>query len=181
MKIYRWLRDWGLPALGAGALSFGAGHVASAMNLPSVECSSQWQPHNLSCSAKDFVREIDDASSGLRWMLFRDASHPGGPGRLVSSAPRGNSKETRNRGSGLDRESQQGIDASGKVEIRTGDRLIVQEHTQRVDLQLEGTALTSASAGEALNVRLRFGGWTVRAIAVKPGQAKLVLQAEVRQ
>jgi hypothetical protein len=183
MKIYRWLRDCGLAVSGAGALGLGACQVTGAMNSPrpDVGCSSPWRSHNLSCSARDFVREIDDAGSGLRWTLLRDESHPGGPGRLVLNASRDSAKATQGRGSALNRESQQVIDTSRRVVIRTGDRLIVQEQTSRADLELEGTALTPAAAGEVLNVRLRFCGWTVRAIAVKSGQATLAPQAEVRQ
>ena len=31
----------------------------------------------------EIVREIDDPHSGDRWLLVRDASHPGGPGLLL--------------------------------------------------------------------------------------------------
>jgi hypothetical protein len=187
MKIYRWMRDCGLAALGVGALSFGSCQVAGALNLsrPDVDCSSPRRSNNFSCRARDFVREIDDAGSGLCWTLLRDESHPGGPGRLVLNASRDGAKETQSRGSALDRdsdrESQQVIDSSRRIVIRTGDHLIVQEQTSRSDLELEGTALAPAAAGEALHVRLRFGGWTVRAIAVKSGQATLAPRAEVRQ
>ena len=34
----------------------------------------------------EVLRTIDDLSTGKRWLLLRDESHPGGPGRLVLSA-----------------------------------------------------------------------------------------------
>jgi hypothetical protein len=65
--------------------------------------------------------------------------------------------------------------------IRAGDRLIVQEHTSFVDLELEGVALASAARGSALNVRLGVGGKTVRAMAVQPGIAWLMPVTELMQ
>jgi uncharacterized Zn-binding protein involved in type VI secretion len=34
----------------------------------------------------EVLRTIDDLSTGQRWLLLRDESHPGGPGRLVLSS-----------------------------------------------------------------------------------------------
>jgi flagella basal body P-ring formation protein FlgA len=57
--------------------------------------------------------------------------------------------------------------------IRAGDRLIVEEHTARVDVVLEARALNPAAAGSAFDVRLAIGGNRVRAIALGPGRAAL--------
>ena len=181
MKVDRWLCGCGLAAIWAGALSFAVGQGAGGSNLRGgdADSPSSLQVPSPGCNSKDFVREIHDAGSGLRWMLFRNDSHAGAPGRLVLNASRGNADETQGCASGLDQESLPGVDAFREVVIRAGDRLTIQEYTSRVDLRLEGVALTPAANGDAFNVRLRIGGRTVRAIALKPGKAMLAPQAEV--
>jgi hypothetical protein len=105
------------------------------------------------------VREIVDASTGTRWALVKDAAHPGGPGRLVA----GDSPLLRRQ-----------------VVIRAGDAVLVEEHTERVDLRLEAVALSPAAAGETIAVRLRSGGRTVQARAISPGRAELAAEGSWR-
>lgn len=180
MKILIWASNVGMAALWAGVLSIGAGQTAGGLGLSitDAECRSAARPCNHGCGSMDFVREIDDAGAGSRWMLFRDRNHPEGPGRLVLDVSRSAAEKLRDRESVLVREPLAPINAFRKVVIRAGDRLAIRERTSRVDLQLEGTALAPAAAGDFLNVRLRFGT-TVRAVAIKPGQAALT-PAEVR-
>ncbi len=64
--------------------------------------------------------------------------------------------------------------------IRAGDRLIVEEHTARVDAVLEARALTPAALGDAFDVRLTIGGNRVRAIAMGPGRAALQPMTGIR-
>ena len=57
--------------------------------------------------------------------------------------------------------------------IRSGDALIVAEHTAVVDARLEATSLGPAVAGAEFPARLRIGGKVVRVIALAPGRAEL--------
>src|SRR5215469_3362040 len=98
------------------------------------------------------VREFVDASNGVHWVLARDAAHPGGPGRLVAdSSPH----------------------VQRQVVIRAGDRVLVEEHTDRVELRLEAIALSPAATGETFAVRLRIGGKPVRVRARSAGHVEL--------
>jgi hypothetical protein len=116
----------------------------------------------------EIVREIDDPHTGERWLLMRNMEFPGGPGRFVLAT--------------ADRKVARG--ASGRLidqldeaqvipVIRTGDWLIVEEHTAVVDAILEARALNPASAGAPLDVRLTIGGNVVRVVALGPGRAAL--------
>jgi hypothetical protein len=116
----------------------------------------------------EIVREIDDPHTGDRWLLLRNDLIPGGPGRLVLVAAHRNlSGGAALRATGGRREAQ------FLPVIRAGDRLIVEEHTARVDAVLEARALNPAAPGTALNVRLTIGGNVVRALALGPGRAAL--------
>jgi flagella basal body P-ring formation protein FlgA len=64
--------------------------------------------------------------------------------------------------------------------IRSGDRLIVEEHTARVDAVLEARAMNPAAVGGALDVRLTIGGVVVRAVALGPGRAAFQTGSGVR-
>ena len=50
-------------------------HRAQADPRRRASCSAQRR-----ASRGEIVREIDDPHTGDRWLLVRDASHPGGPG-----------------------------------------------------------------------------------------------------
>ena len=121
------------------------------------------------------VREILDPHTGDRWMLVRDPVHPGGPGRLVLAtdltAIRRNAVAARMPALGSSSPFEQPA-------IRAGDRVIVEEHTAIVDAQLEGTALSPATGGASLAVRLTIGGRVVQVQAVGPGRAALLLRSE---
>jgi hypothetical protein len=114
------------------------------------------------------VREIDDPHTGDRWLLMRNELVPGGPGRLVLVAAHRNASA----GAAL-RAAEQAREAQNLPVIRTGDRLIVEEHTARVDAVLEARALNPAISGTSLDVRLAIGGNVVRVIATGPGRAIL--------
>jgi hypothetical protein len=115
------------------------------------------------------VREIDDPHTGQRWLLYRDSSHPGGPGRLVQAGSE----------SVLGRviEAQTGSAvAAGEppVILRAGDRVILEESTPRVEARLEAVALGPALEGAAVLVRLKLGGRIVSAVAVAPGRVAMI-------
>ena len=118
------------------------------------------------------VREIDDPHSGDRWLLMRNPTCPGGPGRLVLAAavPSG-ARQSRAEGSSP---------SPVLTVIHTGDRLIVEENTPLVAARLEAVALGPASPGSPLKVRLALGGRVVRAVALSAGRAAFAPQFEVR-
>jgi hypothetical protein len=118
--------------------------------------------------AAGLLREIDDPSSGTRWLLVRDQSNPGGPGRLELVTPESNPEALGTRAR---------VPLVAQIRpvpvIRAGDKLVVEEHSATTDAYLEGVALGPAVRGSALNVRLSIGGRMVRAVAVAPGRAAL--------
>jgi hypothetical protein len=108
------------------------------------------------------VREIDDPPSGVRWLLERDPSRPGGPGRLVP-APEAHEGAT----------TTLLKSAAALPVIRTGDRVIVEQSTPILDARLEAIALNPALTGSPLKARLIIGGRVVQALALGPGRAQL--------
>ncbi|MGO9638814.1 MAG: hypothetical protein ACLPSO_12855 [Terracidiphilus sp.] len=116
----------------------------------------------------DIVREIDDPHTGDRWLLVRNDLVPGGPGRLVLVAA-----HRKLSGGAILHPAGEAREAEILPVIRSGDRLIVEEHTARVDAVLEARALSPAALGSALDVRLAIGGNRLRAIALGPGRAAL--------
>ena len=116
------------------------------------------------------LREIDDRHTGIRWLLTQDPGHPAGPGRLVPG------QASSFAGSQL----TSAPSARLLPAILTGDRLIVEESTARVDARLEAVALGSAQVGSHFNVRLLIGGKVVRVVALGPGRAALVPQTRPR-
>jgi hypothetical protein len=109
-------------------------------------------------------REIDDPSTGERWLLLRNREFPGGPGRFVRVATSGNAA-----GGGSEPLASQ-LAAALPV-IRSGDRVVVEEHTAVVDAVLEARAMKPAAVGAAFEVRLSLGGRVVRVVALGPGRA----------
>src|ERR1035438_5187951 len=104
------------------------------------------------------VREIDDPHTGTRWLLMRDMSHPGGPGRLVQAEDAGN-RAAQNK------PEIEPYHAKFRPVLRAGDRLVVEENTPRVEARFEAVALGPAALGSVLAVRLTLGGKVVRAVA----------------
>jgi hypothetical protein len=151
-------------ALAACAQSPAVATGSGSQALLSLPGSDPYQ----SAATGEIVREIDDPHTGDRWLLVRNDQVPGGPGRLVLVAAHRN----RSAGAALGAESQTGTTQFLPV-IRAGDRLIVEEHTTRVDAVLEARALNPAAPGSALEVRLTIGGNVVRAVALGPGRAAL--------
>lgn len=117
--------------------------------------------------AAHVVRVVDDAATGNRWLLVRDAEHPAGPGRLVQV-----------EGGAASRAAGEGNPVARLFAIRAGDDVIAEEQTAVADVRLEAVALVQANAGDALQVRLRIGGRVVIARAISAGRVQL--QAEVR-
>jgi flagella basal body P-ring formation protein FlgA len=108
-----------------------------------------------------------DASTGVRWVLVKDAAHPAGPGRLIAD-----------RSTLLQRQVSTLLQR--QVLIRAGDWVLVEEHTENVDLRLEAVALSPAAVGCVFAVRLRIGGKVTQARAVAPGRAELAAEGKWR-
>jgi hypothetical protein len=149
-------------------------------------------------AAGDVVKEIDDPQNGNRWLLTRDPSRPGGPGllRLAGVAPGGAGQR---RGSAQGEPPHAAL-PPGPVSpepvlpepvlpepvlpepvlpvIRSGDRIILEQHTRVVDARLEAVAIGPARAGAAFSARLLMGGGMVRAVAISAGRALLAGETE---
>ena len=123
----------------------------------------------------EIVREIDDPHNGDRWLLLRNAEAPGGPGRLVRIAARANQSS-----SAIEPSVHPPEETLLPPVIHAGDRLIVEEHTARVDAQLEARALAPAAVGGALAVRLTIGGRVARVVALGAGRAAFQPETGVR-
>jgi hypothetical protein len=108
------------------------------------------------------VREIVDRQNGDRWLLMRDGKNPGGPGRLVRVPLAIKSAEAA------------GTEQQTPV-IHAGDRIVVEEHTPVAEAWLEAVAQAPALRGAGFWARLQIGGKLVRAVALGPGRAQLVV------
>jgi len=117
------------------------------------------------------LREIDDLSTGDRWFLERDVSHPGGPGLWMLIAARKAREET-----GVSRAGSGASNALTPV-IHAGDEVTVEEHSNILDARLQAVALGSAAAGAEFRARLKIGGIVIDAVALKPGYAVFAMES----
>lgn len=154
-----WACVTALPVFGQGAAESGS--------VAHIEVSSRAPASAAARPAGEVVREIDDPSNGDRWLLLRDASHPGGPGRLVLTARR-ESGQRRPESAGA---QPAVVRASVVPVIHAGELLVVEENTAIASARLEAVALAPAEIGAEFAARLRMGGKVVRAVALGPGRA----------
>ncbi len=117
-------------------------------------------------SGRDVIRKIEDPSTGDLWMLLRDHSRSGGPGRMVLAR------------SGHD-PVQQPVSDNERPIIQSGDAVAVEEHTPVVDVRLEAIALGPAAKGTRFRARLKIGGRVVQVVAVLPGRAVFAPESKV--
>lgn len=132
--------------------------VAAPDRMRVVAATAEAAPDNV-------LREIDDPSTGDLWLLLRDLSRTGGPGRLVLARPGAGTQRTADHG------PAQTASAGERPIIHSGDAVIVEEHTARVDARLEAIALGPAVNGAYFKARLKIGGRVLRVAAVSPGRA----------
>jgi hypothetical protein len=164
--------------------------LANGVVCGSGRCQSQMGRFSLASArsravdAKDpsaIIREIDDPSTGVRWALERDPTHPGGPGLLRqmqgspvrASSPGQTSKpgQTCNPGQTSSREQ---VGAPPRMpEIRAGDRIMIEEESATATVHLVGVAVGPASIGSDMLIRLFPGGSVLHAVAQGPGRATL--------
>ena len=146
---------------------------------PSADCSSDVNFSPALNTRYRALREIEDPSTHQRWLLIRDRERAAGPALFVKGlhcAPCAFfASGTINCGS-----SYQPPVRHVPV-MHAGDRVILSEHPEVSDAELESTALEPAAPGDALRVRLRFGGFTARAIATASGHATLSPAARTRR
>jgi hypothetical protein len=142
----------------------GLAHAGNGLHSVPLVMVSTAQPEPI---AGVVMREIDDAGSGVRWLLIQDPAHRGGPGRLVAVRfdPDGNGPQ------------RSAAFARPAPVIHAGDAVQVEEHSAVVDASLEAVALGSAIQGGPLKVRLKVGGRIVAAVALGPGRALLAQAA----
>jgi hypothetical protein len=177
----------------AGSLAvFGTtvfGQAAQVVDGSGTEIARCIPPHS------EVVREIDDPHTGDQWLLMRNDLNPGGPGRMVLMSLNPASAKISSKSPSPSRSHSAGTltgtltvasVARGQASqafhpvIRSGDLLIVEEHTAILDTSLEAVALAPAEAGAALNVRLKIGGKVLRALALSAGRAVLQPESGVR-
>jgi hypothetical protein len=128
-------------------------------------------------SGREILREIDDPSSGQRWLLVQDDAHPGGPGLLLLSGPQQERSGPNPAAGRITAASPAAAPAQADLPIvRSGDHVEIEEHSSTVDARLDAVALTPAWSGSAFRARLAIGGQVVRALALGPGRAAFAAQ-----
>ena len=130
----------------------------------------------------ELYREIDDPHTGDRWLLLRNEEFPGGPGRLVRVRAGQSAASGADEPIGVPRQLDQPAGQAAQLlpVIRSGDRVVVEEHTAVVDVVLEARALAPAAAGAVFVARLAIGGRVVRVVALGPGRAAFQPEKEAR-
>jgi hypothetical protein len=130
--------------------------------------------------AVEILREIDDPATGDRWLLVRDWSRPGGPGRLLLVA--GSPPAAQPTPGTANREAARELGGSALAApiIHAGDALVVEENTPVVEARLAATAVGPAARGAVLEARLAIGGKIVRVRALAPGRAALLPELEAQ-
>jgi hypothetical protein len=124
------------------------------------------------------VRAIEDGATGNRWLLVKDPSDRGGPGKMILVANLGEVARDDDSKCGAGNEPAEKCRRSVAkpemiVAIHAGEALVVEEHSPVVDARLQATALESAVVGSRFEARLKIGGKVVRAVALAPGKAEI--------
>jgi hypothetical protein len=180
MKMRVGLRIWltilaGIWALLVQGLGADGVRVSAQTVLSSPASIQDEQPET-----GTLVREINDPHNGDHWFLIRDSSRPGGPGRMVLAGA--TSEQARRQGANVASPAasrQLNVPRPIPV-IHSGDRVIIEEDTVRVDVRLQAVALGPAVNGSPLNVRLTIGGNVVRAVALGPGRVAFAPETAAR-
>lgn len=153
------IAGWLVAAFMGSACAQSAGPVAGTPDrIRIVAATAEAAPDNV-------LREIEDPFTGDLWLLLRDLSRTGGPGRLVLAHQQTGAPKTADHG------PAQTASAGERPIIHSGDAVIVEEHTATVDARLEAIALGPAVNGAYFKARLKIGGRVLRVAAVSPGRA----------
>lgn len=163
---------WGTAAkVGLLALAFMGNLCAQSANHAAADTAAARVAAPSSLDG-DVLREIDDPTTGNRWLVLRNPKHPAGPGRVVLTQPRTNYRERNSQATQPVRTEQGPI-------IRTGDVVTVEEHTPLLDLRLQAVALEPSLTGAYFTARLKIGGKVMRVMALAPGRAVFGPESEV--
>ena len=117
------------------------------------------------------LRSFDDPGTGERWYLLRNSRHPSGPGKLIHRKLH-ESPDQRFHSPCAPINPKNN---SAPLVIHAGERIVVEHHGSNLEAGLEATALTGASARGPLDVRLKFGGRLMHAVALGPGRAEMLI------
>jgi hypothetical protein len=124
------------------------------------------------------IRLIRDPHTALHWLLERDPARPGGPGRMILLGEKDSSQMESH---GTARQISEINLSTPRQVIRSGDRLVIEEHSAVVEARFECVALGPAIEGQEFRARLAIGGKMVRAVAIAPGLAVFAPDAGRRQ
>ncbi len=145
-----------------------------------------------SAAVQEAVKEIDDPAIGDRWLLVKDAGHPGGPGRLVKVSGMGDAleadatakpvKEVRRKQSAtVAMPGATAIVPPKKVIVHGGQRIVVEQNSPVLTARFEAVALEPAVKGQRIEARLGFNKRRVWVIVLGPGRAELAPMDERAQ
>ena len=123
--------------------------------------------------------EIDDPSTGCRWILLSNAAHPEGPGRMVLVGGPAVGREPVTVRSAHSTEEYPRDEMPQPV-IHAGGTVVVEEDSPVVDARLAAVALSRARPGEEFRARLKIGGNVIRARAIDSVRAALVNKREAQ-
>ena len=119
------------------------------------------------------LRIAADTTSVFRcWILVKGTSVGGGPGKWLEE-PFGACEPAQSDNRSIVPSSDTKR-AGAKPIIRAGERLLVEQNSERVQARLQATALEPAALGAILRVRFRSGGSPVQVVAIAPGHASLI-------
>jgi hypothetical protein len=164
------IAGWLVLAMAGSACAQSPGSVAASLDTMRRGAATPEIAHYADGEA---LQEIEDPSTGNRWLLLRDLNRPAGPGRLVLTR-QGNSPWTREGNGAVPL-----VSAGAGPFIHTGDALLVEEHTPVADTRLEAVALGPAVKGTYFRARLKIGGKVARVMAIAPGRAVFGPESEV--
>jgi hypothetical protein len=154
-----------------GAFAILSGYAAFCFAQPSVPPEAI-HAKGLNGVPQRVLREIDDPSTGMRWILVHNPMIPTGPGRLLAIGA-GNPTSLQAKGGTAAAGGAPTSRPSLPIVIRGGDAVTVEEASAFVELRMEGVALGPAKLGNTLQVRLTVGKHVVSAVALGLGRTRL--------
>jgi hypothetical protein len=119
------------------------------------------------------IRFVDDPSTKQHWLLLKDLSRPANPALFVEESLEAGA-ETRSTSATPSRSS---VPTHSIAVIHAGDSILLSEHTRIIDAEFEATALHAAAMDEVVDVRMKFGNRTLKAVATGPRRATVVEEA----
>lgn len=134
-------------------------------------CDSFREQSCIGYRASRTVRIIEDRATRTKWLIEPNLEHPAGPGKIVAASHDGISVPSQ-----IEQQRMRSTQTYPAAIIHPGDAVIVFEETSVSEARLEGVAVSMASYGEPVKVRLKIGGRSLDAVTVAPGRARLLPQ-----